>query len=183
MHGVYFSFSAINIMLSKRKRSIMRFSAKHTRNSSFAAGTDGSSHYGSSYMSSASMEQVHSLSTSMLCTQLKRCSLPTSGNKVRMTTLLHHYFHTFQGTPTVNPDNAVVPPQDPNGQQQQATETSPPAGNNLFSQQFANQLSPGNNLFSQQFASQFSNQVFTKLGLCMDSRLDHGLIAIKAIIN
>ena len=52
----------------------------------------------------------------------------------------------------MNPNNAVIPPQDPNGQQQQATETSPPAGSNLFSQQFANQLSPGNNLLSQQFS-------------------------------
>ena len=61
----------------------------------------------------------------------------------------------------MNPNNAVIPPLDPNGQQQQATETSPPAGNNLFSQQFANQLSPGNNLFSQQFVSQLSNHVST----------------------
>ena len=59
--------------------------------------------------------------------------------------------------PTVNPNNAVVPSQDPNRQQQKATETSPLAGNNFFSQQFANQLSPGNNLFSQQFANQLSN--------------------------
>ena len=62
---------------------------------------------------------------------------------------LHHYFHTSQGTPSVNPNNVVISPQHPNGQQQQATETSPPAGNNLLSQQFANELSLGNNLFSQ----------------------------------
>ena len=73
-----------------------------------------------------------------------------------MATYLHHYFHTFQGMPTVDPDNVTVPPQDPNRQQQEARETSPPAGNNLFSQQFANHLSPGINLFSQQFASHLS---------------------------
>ena len=62
-----------------------------------------------------------------------------------MAARLHNYFHTSQGTPSLNPNNAVIPPQDPNGQQlQQATETSPPAGNNLFSQQLANQFPPGN---------------------------------------
>ena len=65
-----------------------------------------------------------------------------------MTTCLHHYFNTSQGTPSVNPDNSVMPTQEPNGQQQQTAENSPPAGNNLFSQQFASQLSVGNNLFS-----------------------------------
>ena len=53
-----------------------------------------------------------------------------------MADYLPNFFHTSQGTPTVNPDNAMVPPQDPNGQQQQETETILPAGNSLFSQQF-----------------------------------------------
>ena len=65
-------------------------------------------------------------------------------------------FTPSKGMPTVDPDNVIVPPQDPNRQQQQARETSPLAENNLFSQQFAKQLSPGINLFSQQFASQLS---------------------------
>ena len=52
-----------------------------------------------------------------------------------MAARLHNYFHTSQGTPSLNPNNAVILPQDPSGQQQQqeATETSPPAGNNLSS--------------------------------------------------
>ena len=77
-----------------------------------------------------------------------------------MVTHLHHYFHNFQGMQTVNPDHVIVPPQDPNGQQQQTTETTPPAENNLFSQQFTNQLSSGINLFSQQFASQLSKLLY-----------------------
>ena len=43
-----------------------------------------------------------------------------------MAACLHNYFHTSQGMPSVNPNNAVIPPQDPNGQQQQTTETSLP---------------------------------------------------------
>ena len=57
-----------------------------------------------------------------------------------MASCLHHSFDTSQGTPPVICDNAVLPPKDPIAQQQ-TTETSPPAGNNLFSQQFASQLS------------------------------------------
>ena len=139
----------------------MRPSDTRTRSSTFTAGTcDSSSNYNSSCMSMASMEKLHSLSIRMLCTQLKGCSLPTSGSKVVMAARLYNFFHASQDMSSLNPNNAVIPPQDPNGQQQQATETSPPAGNNLFTQQFANQLSPGNNLFSQQFASQLSNLLY-----------------------
>ena len=135
----------------------MRRSGRRTRNPTLSASTcDGSSNFNSADVSTASMEQLRLLSVRTLRTQLKRCSLPTSGNKVTMAARLHNYFHTSQGTPILNPNNAVIPPQDPSGQQQ-ATETSPPAGNNLLSQQLANQLPPGNNLFSQQFVSQLSN--------------------------
>ena len=144
-------------MPSKRNRPAMRRSGRRTRNPTLAASTcNGSLNLNSADVSTASMEQLRLLSVRMLCTQLKRCSLPTSGNKVTMAARLHNCFHTAQGTPILNPNNAVIPPQDPSGQQQ-ATETSSPAGNNLFSQQLANQLPPGNNLFSQQFVSQLSN--------------------------
>ena len=98
---------------------------------------DSLSNYDSSDVSTALMEQLHSFT---LCTAEKVSSL-TKGNMVMMATFLHQYFHISQSMPTVNPDNAMVPPQNPNGQQQKATETNPPAGNNLFSQQFINQLS------------------------------------------
>ena len=54
------------------------------------------------------------------------------GNKVTMAASLHHHFHTSQDTPTVNPNNVVVLPQDPKRQQQEARETSPPAGTTCF---------------------------------------------------
>ena len=161
MRGVYFSFSLVYIMPSKHNRAAAQPSDTRTQSSTFTAGTcNGSSNYNFSSVSTALMEQLHSLSIRMLCTQLKGCSLPTLGSRVAMAARLHNCFHASQGTPSLNPNNAVIPPQDPNRQQQQATETSPPAGNNLFSQQFANQLSPGNNLFFQQFASLCSNLLY-----------------------
>ena len=45
-------------------------------------------------VSIASVEQLCSLTASKLCSHLKRCLLPTSGNKVMMATYSHQYFRT-----------------------------------------------------------------------------------------
>ena len=73
-------------------------------------------------MSIASVEQLRSLRK--LHSHLKRCSLPTSGNKLTMATRLHQYFCTSINTTSANSgdvansDNAEVPPQDAKSQQQ-----------------------------------------------------------------
>ena len=67
----------------------------------------GSSNYNSSEVYTGLMEQLHSLSVRMLYTQLKRCSLPTSGNKVMMAAHLHNY---FQSTPSTENNNKQQKP-------------------------------------------------------------------------
>ena len=93
MHGVYSSFSSINIVPSERNRTATRRSSTRTRNSTFSAGTcDGPSYYNSSDVSTALMEQLRSLPVKTLRTQLERCLLPTSGSNVTMAARLHNCF-------------------------------------------------------------------------------------------
>ena len=93
----------------------------HTRNSVSSTDNEGCASSATD-VSIASVEQLRSLTASKLRLHLKRCPLPTSGNKLTMATQLHQYFCTSVNTTSVNSgdvansDNAEVPPRDAGSQ-------------------------------------------------------------------
>ena len=143
MHKVYLLCSSISIMPSRRKRPAIV--ARRTRDFASSADNDGTVPNATD-VSTASVEQLRSLTVNKLRSHLKRCSLSTSGTKITMANRFHQYFHTPINTPSENSDNSgnsdnvALPPLDSDNQQQ-TTETSVLDGNSSLTQHFTNQLS------------------------------------------
>ena len=142
MYNVYFLISSAIIMPPRRKR--LTGFAMHTRNLVSSIDNEGGTSSATDVLI-ASVEQLRSLTASKLRSHLKRCLLPTSGNKLTMATRLHQYFCTSVNMTSAdsgdvaNSDNAEVPPRDARSQLHQSTETSVPH-NSLISQQLTYQL-------------------------------------------
>ena len=101
-------------MPPKRRGSSTHSQSKRAKNST-AASTRGDSVTQSdaqTALTTASVEQLHSLSASLLHHHLKANSLSRSGNKGAMANRLYSDFHTSGKTRSANSDDLVVPPQD-----------------------------------------------------------------------
>ena len=143
VRGVFICNECVNVfpfsetMPPKRRTSAAPPAGKRTRNSNGTAINNARTH--DIVMSTASMDQLLSLSARELRSQLQACSLLSSGNKAALADRLYHYFHTSSQVP--NSSNGVTTVASLS--QRTPTETDPShTDRGVFDpQQFAHQLS------------------------------------------
>ena len=127
-----------SIIPPRRRGSSTRLQSKRIKNSTAAStrSDNVTQSAAQTALTTASVEQLRSLSASLLRHHLKANSLSSSGNKVVMANRLYSYFHTSGETRSANSSDSVVPPQDNRANSDNLV--APPQGNGGHSTTTAN---------------------------------------------